>query len=46
MKLKRIPVGIEDFKKIIDQGYYYVDKTSLIKDVWSVKFPFAYIEYI
>lgn len=37
MKLKRIPVGIEDFKEIIDQGYYYVDKTSLIKDVWDEK---------
>lgn len=37
MELKRIPVGIEDFKEIIDQGYYYVDKTSLIKDIRDEK---------
>ncbi|MBE6843272.1 MAG: AAA family ATPase [Ruminococcus sp.] len=31
--LKRIPVGLEDFKEIIDKGYYFVDKTLLIKDI-------------
>lgn len=25
-----IPVGISDFKKIRENGYYYVDKTGLI----------------
>ena len=31
--LKPIPIGIEDFKEIIDIGYYFVDKTLLIKDL-------------
>ena len=26
----KIPVGISDFKKIRENGYYYIDKTSLI----------------
>ena len=29
-KLKRLPLGISDFRKIIDGGYVYVDKTQLI----------------
>lgn len=37
IKLKRIPIGIENFKELIDAHYYYVDKTSLIKDVLDVK---------
>lgn len=28
--LKKIPIGIDDFKKIRDEGYYYVDKTDAI----------------
>lgn len=28
----RLPVGIMDYKEIITNNYYYVDKTSLIKD--------------
>ncbi|MCM1316421.1 MAG: ATP-binding protein [Clostridiales bacterium] len=31
--LKPIPIGIEDFKEIIDKGYYFVDKTPIIKDI-------------
>ena len=30
MKKLQIPVGISDFTKIREQGYYYVDKTGLI----------------
>lgn len=30
---KRIPVGISNFKKIIEENYYYVDKTLLVKDI-------------
>ncbi|MFQ6793612.1 MAG: AAA family ATPase [Thomasclavelia sp.] len=30
---KRIPVGIENFKELIDDGYYYIDKTDLTSDV-------------
>jgi len=30
---KKLPIGISDFRKIIDENYYYFDKTELIKDV-------------
>jgi len=30
---KQLPIGISDFKKILDGRYYYVDKTLLIKDI-------------
>lgn len=30
---KRVPIGYEDFKLLIDGGFYYVDKTMLIYDL-------------
>ncbi|MDE5768841.1 MAG: ATP-binding protein [Oscillospiraceae bacterium] len=30
---KTIPIGVEDFKKLVDRNYYFVDKTLLIKDI-------------
>ena len=33
--LKPVPVGIDSFKKVIEDGYCYVDKTDLIEDVLS-----------
>ncbi|HIU57503.1 MAG TPA: AAA family ATPase [Candidatus Ornithomonoglobus merdipullorum] len=30
LEKKRIPIGYEDFKDIIDNDFYYVDKTMLI----------------
>ena len=33
MLKKRLPVGIENFKKIRRDGFYYVDKTDLIKEL-------------
>ena len=33
MKERNIPVGISDFKEICKNGYYYVDKTFLIKEL-------------
>ena len=33
MNLKPLPIGIDNFKRIIDDRYYYVDKTLLIKDI-------------
>ncbi len=33
MDRKLLPVGIDDYKKLIDENYYYVDKTLLIKDL-------------
>lgn len=34
---KALPVGIENFNEIITSGYYYVDKTALIKDILSYR---------
>ena len=33
MLKKRIPIGIENYKEMIERDYYYVDKTLLIKEV-------------
>ena len=30
---KRLPVGIESFEKIRSEGFYYVDKTAMIRDL-------------
>lgn len=35
--MKRVPIGIENFKEIIDDNCYYVDKTGLINDVLNEK---------
>ncbi|MBR6599800.1 MAG: AAA family ATPase, partial [Oscillospiraceae bacterium] len=32
-KIKPIPVGIEDFKRLVDKGYNFIDKTLMIKDL-------------
>ena len=32
-KKKKLPVGIENFEKIITEDFYYVDKTVMIKDL-------------
>lgn len=31
--MKRLPIGIEDFEKIRQEDYYYVDKTGMIGDI-------------
>ncbi len=31
--MKKLPIGVSDFKFLIDQDYYYVDKTLFIKEV-------------
>lgn len=38
--MKRLPIGIENFKAMIDEGYYYVDKTKFIKDVLNEKLSY------
>ena len=30
---KRIPIGIENFKEMVDMDYYFVDKTLMIRDL-------------
>ncbi|MCD7810239.1 MAG: ATP-binding protein [Ruminococcus sp.] len=32
-EFKPIPIGVEDFKEIIDKGSYYVDKTGMIQEL-------------
>lgn len=34
---KPLPVGVDDFEKIRLKGYYYVDKTLLIKELLDKK---------
>ena len=38
--MKKIRLNITDFKTIIDNDYYYVDKSLLIKDVLNEKVVF------
>ena len=33
MKNMNIPVGVSDFAEIRQNGYYYVDKSTLIKEL-------------
>ncbi len=35
--MKQLPIGIESFSKIIQNGYYYIDKTNMIKDLLNSK---------
>ena len=32
-KRKKIPIGIEDFKTLIERNCYYVDKMLMIRDI-------------
>lgn len=31
--LKRIPIAVENFKEIIEENYYYIDKTKFIEEI-------------
>lgn len=33
MALKLLPIGISDFKTVIENNYYYIDKTLLVRDI-------------
>lgn len=35
--MKLLPIGIENFKEIIDNNYYYVDKTRFVSDIIKEK---------
>lgn len=37
MKLKPLPIGVDNFQRMISGGYYYVDKTLLIKELLDNK---------
>ena len=34
--MKKIPIGRDNFKDIIEKGYYYVDKTKIIEDILEI----------
>jgi hypothetical protein len=34
MTMKRLPIGISDFKELIENDYYFVDTTQLIGDIF------------
>ena len=31
--MKKIPIGVDDFKKLISDNYFYIDKTKFIEDI-------------
>ena len=33
MERLKLPVGIESFEEIRSEGFYYIDKTGLIRDL-------------
>ena len=33
IKRKKLPIGISNFKEIIENNYYYVDKTNFIENI-------------
>lgn len=35
--MKRLPIGVEDFKELIDHQYDYIDKTMFVQDVLKEK---------
>ena len=39
MRTKAVPMGLEDFERIINEDYYYVDKTLLIEELLINRAP-------
>lgn len=37
MMKKPLPIGVDNFEKMIREGYYYVDKTLFIKELLDLK---------
>lgn len=37
MQNKPLPVGVEDFEKLVTRGYYFIDKTNFIKELLDKK---------
>ena len=42
MAIKRIPYGISDFRRIVEEKYYYVDKTCFIERIEQAP-PFLFL---
>jgi len=37
MDHKPLPIGIDNFEKLVTRGYYFLDKTMLIKELLDKK---------
>ena len=37
MERRPLPIGVDSYKKMIEKGYYYVDKTLFIKDLIDLR---------
>ena len=37
MAYKPLPIGVDDFEMLITRGYYFVDKTLMIKELIYMK---------
>ncbi|MDE6251057.1 MAG: ATP-binding protein [Lachnospiraceae bacterium] len=37
MNYKPLPIGVDNFEKLITRGYYYIDKTLLIREILDKK---------
>ena len=42
-KVTPIPIGVEFYKNMVSEGYYYVDKTLLIHDLLEKKIQLHYL---
>lgn len=31
--MKQLPIGVSDFKELIEGNYYFIDKTNLLKEI-------------
>ena len=34
---KPLPVGVDDFEKLVTRGYYFIDKTNIMRDLLDMK---------
>lgn len=37
MVVKPLPIGIDNFEKLVRGGFYYVDKTMLVKELLDMR---------
>jgi hypothetical protein len=35
-QVKKLPIGVSDFREMVEENYYYVDKTLFIKDIIDI----------
>ena len=42
-KKKSIPLGVDDYKELIEGNYLYIDKTLLIQELWDTKFKVSLV---